>query len=116
MREKILEFFRKNPDSVSFVELSRIDGFSGDQAWYLKNDKVSGILLWGGISNEFLDAFDKLRADKIITMNSASVLVYAIDGQMPALPVAKHARHYKKEHWMPVVFSLDKIVLKAQIA
>ena len=63
------------------------------------------IVLWGDMSQEFLDVTLTLMRRKQVAAAPASPLCYMIDGGGLTLPVAKSARKYVTEHWLPVTFS-----------
>jgi hypothetical protein len=105
LAEKILELVtvRKH---VTFVELDRIEGFSGgDLEISIGNEQASNIVLWQRLTREAVTALEELRQTKKIHQLPASVLSYLIDGKSLRLPLAKRAQHYKEPHWMPVYFN-----------
>lgn len=106
MEEEILEFVRQNRH-VSFVELLHKLGqpARGTAALELNGEKFSNIVLWLNCSMEFIEAIKNLLDRKLITLNSASLLSYLIDGELLTLPIAKRERHYKKPHWAPMVLN-----------
>jgi hypothetical protein len=92
--------------TVSFAELGRLDGFSGgDLQIGLSNDVISNVVLWSGLTQAAVDALDELRVARKIHPVPTTPLVYLIDGQMLKLPIVKSKRHYKKPHWLPMVFN-----------
>ncbi len=104
LEDRILDMV-KRLGGVSFAELERIDGFRGEHALVIEPWNV---LLWDGLSTEAIDAITQLREQKQIVPNPCSVLVYMVDGKVPSLPVAKRRVRYKKLHWLPTTFSLEK--------
>jgi hypothetical protein len=93
-------------DHVSFAEFDqKITGFKGgDKMILVESEKACNIVLWFGLTDQAVDAMEELRVNKKIHAVPASFLVYAADGVMPRLPLAKSARKYKEPHWLPVVF------------
>jgi len=99
MAQQILDLVRRQRN-VSFVELERIEGFGGGK---LELGLEGNFVLWTGLTPEAVAALDELRG--FIYPRPAHLLVYLHDGQGLDLPIAKSARHYKKPHWLPVVFN-----------
>ena|SRR5579859_6146409 len=104
LTDDILEMvtIRKN---VSFVELSRLDGFRGTCTFEVNNENCSNIVFWSGISEEAFDALRGLIDRNKIHPKPAHLFSYMADGRVLRLPLAKSARHYKEPHWLPVVFN-----------
>ena len=105
MKKQILGLIQINGGGVSFVELSRLDGFKGDLSWCIKEN----IVFWDGMSEEFIISMQELLRSKEIIIRSSVALVYAYDGQVLNLPIAKDVkRSYKKPRWLPIVFWTPK--------
>lgn len=91
---------------VSLVELEEVAAkyinVEGNLAWVTNDDPH--IVIWAGISAEFLDVIDELR--KRVDTYPTQPLVYMIDGKMLRLPVVERPPKggYKKDHWLPVAF------------
>lgn len=94
--------------SVSFAELSRIEGFNGDLEIKLNHPSVSNVVLWSGLSEEAIEALEVIRKEGEYIISPSTILVYLMDGVSLNLPIAKSKRHYKKPHWAPVVFTHRK--------
>jgi hypothetical protein len=115
--DAVVEFVRAM-DFVTFVELQRKFAehipTRGDHAFCLESDE--NLILWTGLSNEFIELLSKAMAAKRIFPHPASVLVYAVDGSMLTLPVAKRppASGYKELHWFPVCFRVLPFELKGR--
>jgi len=110
MAEKILALVTER-GNVSFAELNReIEGFTGGQVSLMaEGPKHSNIVMWANMTEEGAAAIEALRAAGAIVAKSASTpLVYAIDGVMLALPIAKARRHYKRPHWAPTVLNAPR--------
>jgi hypothetical protein len=89
--------------SVSFAELSQIDGFNGSLV-YGALDR--NILVWMDMSPEAIEILERLRKQGRYRLGPTTPLVYFIDGRVPQLPVVKNAQHtYKKYHWLPSVWN-----------
>jgi hypothetical protein len=99
-------------DNVSFAELSRLDGFSGDRAILLEDDKMSNIVLWPSISAEAADVVRAIIAEGEYEVKPTVVMTYVIDGVVPQMPLVKRARHYKEPHWLPCVFRRKMVLGK----
>jgi hypothetical protein len=94
---------------VSFVELEhwlaeRGMTVQGD----LQLEPLDNVILWAGVSQEFCDFLDALRATGRLDMRSMGAmeafLVYSADGKLLRLPFAKRIpkKGYKEPHWAPV--------------
>ncbi len=92
-------------EHVSFAELARewpqhFNG--GDRQIEVSSPSASKVVLWHGVTAEGAAALDELISGPCVYRPTVP-LVYIIDGAYPNLPVAKRIRHYKKDHWLPVV-------------
>src|SRR5229473_2628688 len=107
MTEKIIEFVR-GYQPASLVELVRCLGkeAEGEMTMHLPNRP--NIILWMGLSNTFIDAF--LAAKREVFLDTTHFMIYAMDGGMLNLPIAKRygKADYKKPHWLPIVLSIKK--------
>jgi hypothetical protein len=92
-------------DHVSFAELSRIEGFRGDLQMMANADRVSNVVIWGGVSRAAIEALEIIRKEGEYELAPASFMTYLIDGVTLNLPIAKQIRHYKNPHWAPMVLS-----------
>jgi|ERR1700726_3121430 len=93
--------------TVSFIEIenmlsSHID-VKGNIAMCLP--KYPTIVLWANMSQQFFDIMIEVLKTKKVSPKSTDPLVYAMDGKLLKFPIAKSARQYKEEHWLPVVFN-----------
>ena len=89
--------------TVTFAELRRIPGFSGDQTACI----APNLVVWAEISNEAIAAINELIADGRIIVQSYSsgwpgLMMYAFDRGILPLPLAKRVRPYKRPRWLPV--------------
>jgi hypothetical protein len=103
MKEKIYDMV-KNLGSVSFVNLSKIDGFI-DKENGVSMGFEGNIILWVNISKEAINCINELINKKKIFLHLSSPLTYMIDGSTLNMPVVKSKRYYKKPHWLPCVFN-----------
>jgi hypothetical protein len=100
----MLEYVRRF-DYVSFVELqnalSSYFETRGDVRILLGD---TNIVLWDGVTEEFAEALETLRATKKLGITPASWLTYMMDGGCLKLPFAKRPpkNGYKDPHWAPV--------------
>lgn len=95
-------------DHVTFAQLSRLPGFAGDLAMLVNSPRASNIVYWDGLSQEAVDGLEIIRREGEYEIVPTVSLTYLIDGMAMTLPIAKRARHYKKPHWMPMVFRRRK--------
>jgi hypothetical protein len=87
---------------VSFVELSEIDGFKGDQEIGLTE---RNIVYWRGVSLEAANILMRLQDDGVFHFAPTELFVYIIDGCTLRLPLVKSATKYKTPHWCPVALN-----------
>lgn len=103
LASEILKMVKEKP-GTSFAELARIDGVPGDFNIKWEPEDGSNIILWSGVSQAAVAAIHQLVKEKLIEIQSSSLLVYLIDGCTLSLPVAKSIRHFKRPRWLPVTF------------
>lgn len=102
MKTKILNLLKEKGSGRSFVELSEIDGFTGNNNFEIED---KNIILWQNISPEAINAINELIEEKKMEMVSTSPFVYHADGKILTLPIAKQSRRYKKLRWLPTAFN-----------
>lgn len=92
--------------TVTFAEIADAIGQDahGDITWSI----APNIVLWVGLSEALMNAFETLRHQ--IEPYPTNLLVYLHDGAALKLPVAKRVtkKGYKEPHWLPVVFNTRK--------
>jgi len=102
IKDKILNFVHKYPDTT-FVDLSEnIEGFNGDALMCISS---LNIVLWAGMSEKAVRAITALVQGDKIKVEPTAPLTYLIDGKAIDLPPAQGLKVYKKEHWLPLVFN-----------
>jgi hypothetical protein len=94
-------------DYVSFAELRRINGFTGDNCLYM--NKIRNVVLWTEMSDEASECIVRLLEDGFCHLHPATPLVYLADGARLSMPTVKSLRHYQKPHWFPVTFKRGAI-------
>jgi hypothetical protein len=110
LKKEIFEYVKVN-SVVSFMELSRLEGFKGEYDYLVNGDK--NIVYWCGISKDAVEAIHELVGEEKInpspctSMLGGLPLVYLCDGGCLRLPLAKKPPHggYKKPHWLPIVYN-----------
>lgn len=101
----ILDTIRQRKGSVSMVELQRALRDAGIPADGDRTvEPLENMVLWVSMSTEFAAAVVSLLNSKKIKPRVTSVLVYAFDGMLLSLPLARRRMKYKTPHWVPVVF------------
>ena len=103
LKERILEFVKERRH-VSFVEIQ--DKFGrGDTAIEIEGN----VILWANLKEEVVSAIIELLNERKLYANPTSVLVYAVDGRILKLPIAKRIPKdgYKEPHWLPVVLDIE---------
>jgi hypothetical protein len=106
IKAAILARVRELKSGVSFVELMQAAGEDAGGDYSIGNREFPNILFWAGVSEEFADAMDQLRTERLIEYTLTSPLVYLVDGRTLALPLAKRAHAYKSPHWLPMCVRL----------
>jgi hypothetical protein len=106
MRDRILaHILRLGGSGVSFVEMERVDGFSGGDLGY--GSQELNIIFWDFLTQEAIDALRGLQDDGLVQLNSTPLLVYLCDGKMLRYPIAQRAGwKYKDLRWLPVCLKL----------
>ena len=107
----IVEVFKKLGNGVSYVDLSKIDGFTGDM-WH--GSEEYNQFFWFSCSDEAIKALQSLLNSQTITIRplkgrSDSVdhlLISIFHGKQPKFPITSGSpnKKYKEPHWIPVVF------------
>lgn len=91
-------------DYVSFVEL---ENWLAERGMAVKGQHAleagPNIVLWAGVSEAFCDFARRLQPH-IDLAPVSTILVYAVDGRLPDLPVSKRppSAGYIRPHWLPV--------------
>jgi hypothetical protein len=98
LKDRVMAYIEAT-DYVSYAELAnRFSEFKdGEFAISLRQN----LILWVNMTEDAVQAIDELRAEKRITVNPSSLLVYLADGMSLNMPIAKRVRDYKKPHWVP---------------
>lgn len=101
-------YIRKNK-GVSFPELQRLmeREFQMDTKGGHCIEIRHNVILWAGMSEEFLHLVFAIGALGDIDLHPTQVLVYHIDGCLLKFPLARSVpkKGYKDPHWIPVTFS-----------
>ena len=66
------------------------------------------LILWPSLSEEAFVALTELIDEKVVVMKATSIFNYFVDGTTLRLPLAGGIKHYKKERWVPVAFSVGR--------
>jgi len=96
IKERVYEYLKLG--GVTFVEITGAFG-KGEYAYCVDEHIVCG---WN-LTEEVADAIKELYDEKKILFYPTNMMTYVIDGAALRLPIAKTARHYKRDHWFPVV-------------
>jgi len=103
MAECIVRTVNNMGGGVTFAEIVNAIGSEANGDRQLGRLDLN-VVLWSGVSEAFVDAFT-LAKSRIYPVQT-QFLVYAMDGALLNLPIAKQLnKPYKKTHWLPVVFS-----------
>lgn len=104
-RGAIIDFVLSN-GSTTFPELQAFLApymeVKGDQLISVKN-----VVFWAEMSGEFLDALESVWGCPELELVDTSPLVYAFNGGILNLPLAKRVPRdgYRKPHWQPCVLT-----------
>ncbi|NOR62325.1 MAG: hypothetical protein GQ535_07530 [Rhodobacteraceae bacterium] len=86
---------------VSFVEVARaFPDEEGDISLVMNG--YQNIVYWWGLSSNVATAIENLRAAKKLFFVPSTPLLYAIDGVMSKMKIAKSLRQYKEPRWYPI--------------
>lgn len=109
LEDLVVAFITERGGGVSFVELERAfpDEFDG-QEYAMSLTGYDNLMLWQPISQEMAEALNASVNKGRLEMNATQPIVYAIDGKVFRMPIAKKAHQYKTPHWLPVAFSPGK--------
>lgn len=99
-----------NGGSQTLAELSEIPGFKGNLTF--ASGKDNNVIFWTSLSQDAVDAIIRLCDQKVIRVEPAHILEYAVSGQVLKLPLVietkrKKTTPYRKPHWFPVKYYLD---------
>ena len=112
LANRLLNLVRERGGSVSFADLTlNVDGFKSDdpeRSFELSYPHWKNIVIWYGLSEAGSNAVAELLREFKIIIRPVALFIYAIDGMIPGMPVAKRPRVYQKTHWLPMVIYLDK--------
>jgi hypothetical protein len=89
---------------VTFVELIKHVEKSGTPArgdWAATMGRNDCLILWPGLSEALYCSIRRLVGLRLF-LHPASLLIYAVDGEVPRLPIARQP-HVTTDHFVPVV-------------
>lgn len=105
LRGAVIEYVTAT-DHVTLAEiqefLSAYMDVEGETELALGHDP--NIVLWAGMSDEFVAFMRQLWGDPALALDGCSPWAYMMDGKSLNLPIAKRPPNhgYKEPHWMPV--------------
>lgn len=101
LKDEILDYCQR--DYVSFAELDKHfpELFGGNEVLIWPG--CPNLIVWQGFSKEGADIIVDLLNSKKLYLYPSRPFVYALDGKLLKLPVAKRIWNYKREHWLPMV-------------
>jgi hypothetical protein len=102
----LLGLVKERGGSVSFVEIEGAFADAQGDHEIILDDR--NIVLWQGVSYQLADAVRDAIKMGLVELSPTNPLVYAIDGKLLRLPIAKSTRNYKSPRWLPVVLNLPK--------
>lgn len=105
LNNAIVNTLQKLGNGVSYGDLSKLDGFSGE--WQHGSAEYNQFF-WFECSAQAIEALKFLINEEIITLRpinpTESLLLSMADGKKPNFPIATKQKKYKEPHWVPVVF------------
>jgi hypothetical protein len=104
MAEKIFETVVMLGPGCSFVEIQQHCGEEARGDFQFSLPGYQNVILWAGVSEMFVTALHSIREK--LHLRPTGFLVYAMDGEMLRMPIAKTFRAYKAPRWLPVVFGV----------
>jgi hypothetical protein len=110
MAEKIYQIIKDLGPSCTFKEMQDRCGDEANGDFQFSLPGRPNTILWGGVSEMFIDAFFSLRGR--IEPYPSCVLIYMMDGAVLRMPVAKRpskTKDYKTPHWAPAVFGIRQV-------
>lgn len=89
----------------TFIEI--IDAYDGDLTGEHTIHAAPNIILWEGVSKNFVIALNICRADWSVKVSPCSEMLYLLDGLMLDYDIVRQLpkTEYKKPRWLPVLIS-----------
>ena len=112
MKKAIIDCIRRY-QIVTFTQLEKeIEGFcvkDGEEGKLLCPSDQENVCIWGGMSNEACDVMVDLLESKTVNHHCDQIilLLYAIERNVPDMPIAREDQDYTQYHWLPTVLSLN---------
>jgi hypothetical protein len=67
-------------------------------------DRISNVIVWSTRNDLLVEACTSLLNEKDrMWMMPSNEIVYSMQGQILAVPIARKAAHYQTTHWYPTV-------------
>jgi hypothetical protein len=112
LTDTILGLVRTRGGSVSFADLTlNVPGFTSDnpkRGYVMPYPEGANIVVWYNMSKVGADAIAELVRSYKIELLPTAPYIYAVDGLVPQMPVAKAVRAYRKQHWLPMIIGLGE--------
>jgi hypothetical protein len=110
LKERILSLVREYGGSATFAELTQGLGqdVSGELTMEITTEDRGALVVWAGVSEPFARAVGQLTdPGGPLKYEPVPLLVYAYDGAVLRMPVAKRVPlgGYKEPHWLPVALT-----------
>lgn len=102
----VLNFIERSRVGVSFVEIESVLREAGlDTDGDNAIDVGKNIVVWAGMSQEFVDVMVLVHKSRKTEMDGTSTVLYIVDGKFLTLPVAQRPPKsgYKELHWAPAI-------------
>jgi hypothetical protein len=116
LEDRMLDGMRSYQTGVSFVEFEGFCQSEGEDDYLLCVPGHENVVLWAGLSEDFIDSFNAVRRDHLhLTPLSdfQALVVYGFDGKglkMPFLPKACDMQP-GVDYWLPVTISLKEVTV-----
>jgi hypothetical protein len=103
MADRIVKAVDDRGKGVSFVEIMDSVGPEAKGNRMIGCPEM-GVVSWSGVSELFAEGLQ--LAEGRIEQRCCSLMVYALDGVIQDLPIARHMpkKAYKEPHWLPIAF------------
>lgn len=110
LSNQILEYIKDN-DGTTFVEIEHIFeqnefDYKGDLT--LCSKAYPTLIFWDGWNQNAINILDELLDNELVVRQSASTMIYYIDGKVLNMPIAQHYKKRVHDAWYPIAFSINK--------
>lgn len=110
IEQAIYEYIASH-NETSFLEIEHLFesigyDYHGDKD--VRSADRQGVVFWALWKREATEAIVSVVKRPEVKMHATSILTYMVDGGYLNMPLVESKRPYKRLHWQPVVFDLEK--------